>query len=254
MLTVISPAKTLDFESPINVKTATVPEHLANSKELISQLREMSPQQLGKLMGISRKLAELNTERFKSWQPPFNTDNARQSLLAFKGDVYLGIDVEQYNTRDFNFAQKSLRILSGLYGVLRPMDLIQPYRLEMGTRLANKRGRDLYEFWGDKISHSLADELAGHRNKALVNLASNEYFKSVNPRLLPGTVINPVFKEHHRGEYKVLSFFAKKARGYMASFIVKNRINKPEDLKSFDVDGYRFNENLSNDKNWVFTR
>lgn len=254
MLTVISPAKTLDFETPPATQKATQPIHLADAKLLVEQLRKQSPKQVGKLMGISQKLAALNVERFQHWQPPFNEDNARQAVLAFKGDVYLGLCVENYGQRDFNFAQKSLRILSGLYGILRPLDLIQPYRLEMGTRLGNARGKDLYEFWGDTITHDLADELATHRNKSLVNLASNEYFKAVRPALLPGRVITPVFKDRHNGEYKVLSFFAKKARGYMASFIVKHRINNPEGIKAFDMDGYGFNESLSSELNWVFTR
>lgn len=254
MLTVISPAKTLDFDTPPITNKATTPEHLTKSKELITLLRKQSPKDLSRLMGISQKLAELNAERYQSWKPPFTPSNAKQSILAFRGDVYLGIDVETYDQRDFNFAQKSLRILSGLYGVLRPLDLIQPYRLEMGTRLDNKRGKDLYAFWGDRISDHLAEELKSQRNKTLVNLASNEYFKSVHTDRLPGSVITPVFKDYHKGNYKVMSFFAKKARGYMASFIIKNRINKPEDIKAFNVDGYTFNDSFSSDTDWVFTR
>lgn len=254
MLTVISPAKTLDFDTPAVTTKATLPDHLADSKALVGVLREYSPQQLGKLMGISVKLAQLNADRFTQWQPPFNTDNAKQSVLAFKGDVYIGLAAEDYSQRDFNFAQKNLRILSGLYGLLKPLDLIQPYRLEMGTRLANSRGKDLYDFWGDKITHALADELATHRNKTLINLASIEYFKSVRPGLLPGRLITPVFKERHKNSYKILSFFAKKARGQMASYIVKNRINRPENIKAFDIDGYQFNETFSTDVQWVFTR
>ncbi len=254
MLTVISPAKTLDFDTPPATDKATVPDQLNRSKELVTLLRKQSSKDLSKLMGISAKLAELNKERFDSWKPPFNARNAKQSILAFKGDVYLGIDIDTYNARDFNFVQKNLRILSGLYGVLRPLDLIQPYRLEMGTRLANKKGKDLYEFWGEEISKNLSGELATHRNKTLVNLASNEYFKSVHPDLLPGNVITPIFKDYNKGSYKVLAFFAKKARGQMASFIVKNRINKPDDIKAFDVDGYRFSESHSSEFDWVFTR
>ena len=254
MLTVISPAKTLDFNTPPMTDKVTQPDDLKRSQELVGLLRTQSPKQLSKLMGISQKLAELNAERFIQWKPPFNRDNARQAILAFKGDVYIGLAVSDYSARDFNFAQKHLRILSGLYGVLRPLDLIQPYRLEMGTKLATKRGKDLYDFWGDKVSKSLATELEAHRNKSLLNLASNEYFKAVKPTLLPGRVITPVFKDRHRGEYRVMSFFAKKARGYMASFIVKHRINKPEDIRAFDVDGYRFNQGFSNDDTWIFTR
>ena len=254
MLSLISPAKTLDFDTPPQTDKASLPDHLQDSKQLISILRKKSPAELARLMGISPKLAELNAERYTQWQLPFNCNNARQSILAFKGDVYIGLDVEGYNQRDFNFAQKNLRILSGLYGLLRPLDLIQPYRLEMGTKLENRRGKDLYEFWGNRISEAIAADLEGHRNKTVVNLASNEYFRAVDSDLLPGRVVTPVFKDFNKGTYKVLSFFAKKARGYMASWIVKNRVNKPDDIKSFDVDGYCFNENFSSETEWVFTR
>jgi len=254
MLTVISPAKTLDFETPPATTKTTVPDHLGRSRELVALLRKKTPKQLSKLMGISQKLAELNADRFRQWKPPFSADNAKQSILAFRGDVYIGLDVDSYTQRDFNFAQKNLRILSGLYGLLRPLDLIQPYRLEMGTKLDNKKGKDLYDFWGEQITAAIAEELSRHRNKTLVNLASNEYFKSVKPELLPGSVVTPVFKDYHKGSYKVMSFFAKKARGHMASFIVRNRINKPDDMRKFDVDGYRYNESFSTDTDWVFTR
>ncbi|MCB1691453.1 MAG: peroxide stress protein YaaA [Pseudomonadales bacterium] len=254
MLTVISPAKTLDFDTPPTTKKASVPEHLTRSRELITRLRKETPGSLSKLMGISPKLAELNAQRYKDWKTPFTTSNARPSIFAFKGDVYLGIEIESYDAKDLNFAQKHLRILSGLYGVLRPLDLIQPYRLEMGTKLENKRGKDLYEFWGETITRALGEELTRHRDKTLVNLASNEYFKSVHPDGLPGRVITPVFKDYHKGTYKVMSFFAKKARGLMSSFMVKHRIDKPEELKQFDIDGYRFNETYSTDTDWVFTR
>jgi cytoplasmic iron level regulating protein YaaA (DUF328/UPF0246 family) len=254
MLTIISPAKTLDFESaPITQKTSK-PDFLTQSKQLVDIMRQQSPKALVKLMGISSKLAELNVQRFHDWKPPFTQSNAKQALLAFKGDVYMGLDAEQFNSRDFTFSQKNLRILSGLYGLLRPLDLIQPYRLEMGTKLPTKRGRDLYDFWGDNITNCLVNEMSAHRNKTLVNLASTEYFKSINPALLPARLVTPVFKDYSKGRYKILSFFAKKARGAMAGFIVKNRINKPEDLKDFDVDGYRFNADLSIDDQWVFTR
>jgi cytoplasmic iron level regulating protein YaaA (DUF328/UPF0246 family) len=254
MLTVISPAKTLDFETPPATHKRSTPALLDQSRQLVTIMRKQPPQDLGKLMGISSKLAQLNADRFKDWKPPFNPANAKQALLAFRGDVYLGLRAEDYTERDFTFAQKNLRILSGLYGVLRPLDLIQPYRLEMGTRISNKRGPDLYAFWGDRITRQLIDELASHRNKTLVNLASNEYFKSVDPDLLPARLITPVFKDYSKGTYKVISFYAKKARGQMASYIVYNRINKPEDLKGFDMDGYGFNQDLSCDQQWVFTR
>jgi uncharacterized protein len=255
MLTVISPAKTLDFDTtPVTDRTST-PDMLTESRQLVSVMRKKSPKALTKLMGISPKLAELNVQRFQDWKPPFNPGNAKQAVLAFKGDVYMGLDAESLGTRDFTFAQKHLRILSGLYGLLRPLDLIQAYRLEMGTRLPTKRGNDLYDFWKDTITEHLVDELSAHRNKTLINLASIEYFKSVNPDRLPARLITPVFKDYSNGSYKILSFYAKKARGTMTSFIIRNRINRPEDLKGFDMDGYRYNEDLTNDDNvWVFTR
>jgi cytoplasmic iron level regulating protein YaaA (DUF328/UPF0246 family) len=254
MLTVISPAKTLDFDSkPLTTKSSSA-DFLNQSEVLVSTMRSQSAKQLSKLMGISPKLAELNVERFTNWQLPDENNNAKQAILAFKGDVYLGLAVEEYNQRDFTFAQKNLRILSGLYGLLRPLDLILPYRLEMGTKIKNPGGKDLYEFWGDKITQTIQCELSSHRNKTLINLASIEYFKSINSSLLPGNIINPIFKDYSNGNYKILSFFAKKARGSMSSFIVKNRITKPSDLKSFDIDGYSFNDSLSTDQDWVFTR
>lgn len=254
MLTVISPAKTLDFDTSPSTRKTSQPVFLAQSAELVETMRKQSPKNLSKLMGISPKLAELNADRFHSWHTPFTPDNAKQALLAFRGDVYLGLVAEEFSERDFTFAQKHLRILSGLYGVLKPLDLIQPYRLEMGTKIKNPGGRDLYEYWNETLTRAIAEELGGHRNKTLINLASIEYFKAVKPDLLPGQLITPVFKDYKNGTYKILSFFAKKARGSMASFIVRNRISKPEDIKAFDIDGYRFNEDLSSDADWVFTR
>lgn len=254
MLTVISPAKTLDYETPPITNKTSQPEFLEQSRQLVTIMRKQKPADLRKLMGISDKLAELNVERFKNWKPPFDEDNAKQALLAFKGDVYIGLDAENYNARDLNFAQKNLRILSGLYGVLKPLDLIAPYRLEMGIKLKNKRGESLYEFWGNRVSDHLAEELGSHRNKTLINLASNEYFNVVDSSRLPARVVTPVFKDYNKGTYKVLGFYAKKARGAMASYIVKHRINKPDELKAFDVDGYAYNEAFSNEDQWVFTR
>lgn len=252
MLTVISPAKSLDFETPSSTEKSSLPEFPSQTRELVGVMREKTPKDLSRLMSISPKLAELNVERFQSFKVRGKT--GKQALLAFRGDVYIGLDADAYTERDFTFAQKNLRILSGLYGVLKPLDLIQPYRLEMGTRLQTKKGESLYEFWGSRIGQSLADELAEHRNKTLINLASNEYFKAVDTDCLPGRLVTPVFKDYSKGTYKVLSFFAKKARGAMASYIVQNRINKPDDIKSFDWDGYSFNESFSNEDNWVFTR
>lgn len=252
MLTVISPAKTLDFDSPATTKKSSSPVFPRQTKDLVGIMKKKSARDLSKLMGISPKLAELNAGRYQNFKT--RTNDAKQAVLAFKGDVYIGLEAEQYGERDFTFAQKNLRILSGLYGVLKPLDLIQPYRLEMGTKLKNGRGKTLYDFWGDSIGQSLADELTSHRNKTLINLASNEYFNAVDTSVLPGRIITPVFKDFSNGTYKVLSFFAKKARGSMASFIVHNRINKPDDIKAFNVDGYVFNEGFSSDSQWVFTR
>ena len=254
MLTVISPAKTLDFDSPLATEKTTTPDLLAQSEHLINEMRRRSAADLSKLMRISPKLGELNAERFQQWQTPFTPSNARQAILAFRGDVYMGLDADSYSQQDFTFAQKNLRILSGLYGVLRPLDLIQPYRLEMCTKVATEQAMDLYEFWGDSITDALNQALSGHRNKTVINLASNEYFKSVQPKVLSGDIITPVFKDYHKGTYKILAFYAKKARGYMASYIVKNRINSPEALQGFNTDGYRFNDNFSTDTQWVFTR
>ncbi len=254
MLTVISPAKTLDFDTPPVTSKISNPDFTADSAVLIDLMRKQSPRQIAKLMGISPKLAELNAQRYQDWQLPFTPENAKQAILAFRGDVYLGLEAQDYSQRDFTFAQKNLRILSGLYGLLKPLDLIQPYRLEMKTKLKNKQGKDLYAFWGDSITNALVDELGTHKNKALINLASNEYFKSVNADLLSGDLITPVFKDYSGGSYKILGFFAKKARGAMASFIVKNRINKPDQIKDFDLDGYRYSKTLSTETQWVFKR
>ncbi|MGB1686389.1 MAG: peroxide stress protein YaaA [Pseudomonadales bacterium] len=252
MLTVLSPAKTLDFDTPAATRKQSAPVFAAETEALVQLMQKKSSQELKKLMSISDKLAELNADRYAS----FNSDseNLKQAILAFKGDVYIGLDVDSYNERDFTFAQKSLRILSGLYGVLRPLDLIHPYRLEMGTKLRNSKGNNLYDFWDSAIGEALAEELCTHRNKTLINLASNEYFNAVDESRLPGDVITPVFKDYSRGTYRVLSFFAKKARGAMATYIVQNRINKPADLKNFDVDGYQYNDGFSSDDRWVFTR
>ncbi|HEY9136022.1 MAG TPA: peroxide stress protein YaaA [Pseudomonadales bacterium] len=254
MLVVISPAKTLDYETPAKTSNFTIPDLLDDSAELIATLKELSPAQLAKLMGISDKLAGLNAARFGSWSLPFDPDNAKQALLAFKGDVYTGLNAESFKAADFKFAQKHLRILSGLYGLLRPLDLIQAYRLEMGTKLQNNRGKDLYAFWANKITEQINSQLKKQKNPVLVNLASNEYFKSIKTHNLIGEVITPVFKEDKNGQYKVMAFFAKKARGRMSAFIIKNKITEPEAIKNFDDDGYTYNKKLSSSKEWVFTR
>lgn len=254
MLIVISPAKTLDFETPPKVPTFTIPDFLDDSAELIDELRSYEPYRLGDLMGISPKLADLNSNRYHNWSLPFTAGNAKQSVLAFKGDVYAGLDADNLSADDLQFAQAHLRILSGLYGVLKPLDLMQPYRLEMGTKLKIRRGKDLYDFWDDRINKTLNDELAGQDSPVLVNLASNEYFKSVQPESLNARIVTPTFKEARNGDYKFISFTAKKARGLMSRYIIRNRLAEPDDLRGFDLEGYRYNDALSDTDSPVFTR
>ena len=253
MLMIISPAKTLDYESPLATETHTQPDFLDDACELIDQLKELEPHQVSNLMSISDKLGQLNAERFQTWHTPFTPDNARQAVLAFKGDVYTGLDAESFSNEDFSFAQKHLRILSGLYGLLKPLDLMQPYRLEMGTRFENTRGKDLYAFWGSKITEAL-NQLLASDDKVLVNLASNEYFKSVRKKQLNARVIPPQFKDWKNGQYKMISFYAKKARGLMCRYAIQNRITQADDLKGFNLDGYYFSEDQSDNNNWVFLR
>lgn len=254
MLHVISPAKTLDFDTPPTTASHTQAQFLEQSQALIEQLRPLSPRQVSELMGISDKLGELNAQRFLNWQLPFTPSNAKQALLAFKGDVYTGMEPETFSEPDLAWAQQRLRILSGLYGLLRPLDLIQPYRLEMGTGFANNRGKNLYQFWGGQLTEQLNRELAQAPEPVLVNLASNEYWGAVQPHQLQGEVITPVFKDAKNGQYKIISFFAKKARGMMSAFIVRNRIERVEQLKEFDTAGYRYNPAMSSAREWVFTR
>jgi len=254
MLIVLSPAKTLDFESPIKVNKTTEPDFIPRSAELISTLRTMPPAQIGSLMSISDSLAQLNFARYASWSKKFTPDNSRPAVLAFDGDVYEGLDARSLNARQLDWAQKHLRILSGLYGLLRPLDLMQPYRLEMGTRLATKRGKDLYAFWGDQITEALNESLTVAKAQALVNLASEEYFKSVKPAKLDRPVITPVFEEWKGGGYKIVSFFAKRARGLMARYAIEHKLTKPEQLKDFDSEGYAFDAKASNEARWIFRR
>ena len=251
MLVVISPAKTLDYETPATTEAHSLPDYLNDSIELISQLRQLSPPEVSELMGISEKLGDLNFGRFLNWQPEFTSDNAKQAVLAFKGDVYTGLDAEKLSEKELVWSQDHLRILSGLYGLLRPLDLMQPYRLEMGTKLPNKKGKNLYDFWGNKITDGLNQVLVETGSQVLVNLASNEYFKSVNRSNLNADVITPVFKN---GQYKIISFYAKKARGLMSRYIIKNKITDPEKLKQFDVAGYTYNAAMSSAREWIFTR
>ena len=250
----ISPAKSLDFESPAKTKVSTTPDLLDHSQALIDDLRALSPADISDLMKISDKLGTLNYDRFLNWHTPFDSDNAKQAVLAFTGDVYTGMDANSFDSQDFKFAQKHLRILSGLYGLLRPLDLIQPYRLEMGTKFENPRGKNLYEFWGEEITDAVNAQLKKNKSDVLVNLASNEYFKSIKPKSLNAEVITPVFKDFKSGKYKIVSFYAKKARGLMSAYIIKNRVTDVEAIKGFDSEGYAYNEAMSTAREWVFTR
>ena len=254
MLAVISPAKTLDYESACPAHTPSYPDFLDEAGELISVLRKKSRPQLSDMMGISDKLADLNFQRYKDWKQPFNEDNARAALLAFKGDVYTGFTLDSYGKRDFQFAQKQLRILSGLYGLLRPLDLMQPYRLEMGTKLKTPKGKDLYEFWDLKVTEAVDAAVKNSGSEYLINLASNEYFNSIKKEALQSSVITPIFKDLKNGTYKIVSFYAKKARGMMCDYMIRNRVKDPEGLKKFDTGGYRYNKDLSDNVSWVFTR
>jgi uncharacterized protein len=256
MIIVLSPAKSLDYETPPHVKKHTIPDFVDDAAELIGGLRRLSPQQISTLMDISDPLARLNFQRYAEWSTRFDTSNAKQAVLAFNGDVYEGFDAKTLSSADLDFAQKHVRVLSGLYGLLRPLDLLQPYRLEMGTRFANARGKDLYAFWGERITQALNAQLKKNAGAArvLVNCASGEYFKSVKPRLLDAPVITPVFEDWKGGRYKIISFHAKRARGLMARFAVENRLDGPEHLKGFDAEGYAFDAEASNDSTYVFRR
>jgi uncharacterized protein len=254
MLIVVSPAKTLDFESPLAPPRFTQPELLEHSARLIERARQLSPDQIASLMKISDKLSGLNAARFADWQPHFTPANARQAILAFKGDVYTGLAAEDFEEGDFEFAQAHLRMLSGLYGVLRPLDLMMAYRLEMGIRLDNERGKDLYQFWGEIITKQLNGALAAQGDNVLINLASDEYFKSVRPKVLNGQIVTPVFKDEKNGQFKIISFYAKKARGMMARYIIKHRLTRVEQLTGFDSNGYRFVADESDERTLMFKR
>jgi cytoplasmic iron level regulating protein YaaA (DUF328/UPF0246 family) len=254
MLIVLSPAKSLDYSSPVKTRKHSQPTFLDDAENLVGTLREFSPDGLSELMNISPKLGELNVERYANWQKPFNTRNARQAIFAFTGDVYVGLDIDTFDAADLDFAQKHLRILSGLYGVLRPLDLMQAYRLEMGTSLETGAGRNLYEFWGTRITEALNETLGKRKHPVLINLASNEYFRSVKEKALNADVITPVFKDYKNGQYKVISFFAKKARGMMAAWIIRNRVTDPDRLPDFDMAGYRYSASESTPGKPVFLR
>ncbi|MFT5420880.1 MAG: cytoplasmic iron level regulating protein YaaA (DUF328/UPF0246 family) [Candidatus Endobugula sp.] len=254
MLMVISPAKKLDVDTPTITNKKSQASLLADSQLLIDELQTLAPQDVSSLMRISDKLGSLNYDRYQQWQLPFTLKNAKQALLVFKGDVYVGLGAELFSEEDFVFAQQHLRILSGLYGVLRPLDLMQAYRLEMGTRFSNRRGKDLYRFWGDKITQNLNAQLKKNNSDVVVNLASTEYFKAVNKSKLNAEIITPIFKDKKNGQYKIISFYAKKARGLMAAYGIKKQITDAKKLKKFTSSGYQYNADLSTDSDWVFTR
>ena len=254
MLIVISPAKTLDYETPSPTETFTQPTYLEHAQELINRARQYSVLDIMEIMAVSSKIAELNFERFEAWHTPFTQANAKQAILAFKGDVYTGLDSETFTPEDFDFAQQHLRILSGLYGLLRPLDLMQAYRLEMGRKIDNARGKNLYEFWGDIITNGLNQQLENNNSKHLINLASNEYFKAVKPKAIDAQIITPAFKDYKNGSYKMMGVYAKKARGMLSRYIIQNRLTDVNEIKSFNEDGYQFNKAISEANTWVFTR
>jgi cytoplasmic iron level regulating protein YaaA (DUF328/UPF0246 family) len=254
MLVVISPAKNLDYDTPAATDTYTQPEMLDDSQTLIKHCQTLSPAKIGSLMKISDKLAGLNADRYASWHTPFDINNAKQALLAFNGDVYTGLDASSFSQADFDYAQQHLRILSGLYGVLRPLDLMQAYRLEMGTKLDIGESKNLYQFWDERISHKLNEAIDTQGDNVLVNLASNEYFKAVKPKALNAEIYTPVFQDCKNGQYKVISFFAKKARGMMARYILQNQLTQVSQLQQFDSAGYQFSTEKSKGNALVFTR
>ncbi|MFL2701461.1 MAG: peroxide stress protein YaaA [Gammaproteobacteria bacterium] len=255
MIALIAPAKRLDYDSDLSVEDFSIAEHLKESKELIKELQKKSPEDLSSLMGLSVNLSMLNFERNMNWQVPKKPSNeVRQAIFAFKGDVYVGLDSETLSKSDIKYAQKNLAILSGLYGLLKPLDLMYPYRLEMGTKMKNEKGKNLYEFWGNKITESINVLAKKNNSKGIINLASVEYFTSVKTENLDLPVYSPVFKDFKNGKYKIISFFAKKARGSMARFVIQNKIKKPEDLNKFNLDGYKYSKKDSTEYSPVFLR
>ena len=255
MITLIAPAKRLDYDSDLSVEDFSIAEHLKESKKLIKELQKKSPEDLSSLMGLSENLSILNFERNMNWQVPKKPSNeVRQAIFAFKGDVYVGLDSETLSKSDIKYAQKNLAILSGLYGLLKPLDLMYPYRLEMGTKMKNDNGKNLYEFWGNKITTSINALAKKNNSKGIINLASVEYFSSVKTENLDLPVYSPVFKDFKNGKYKIISFFAKKARGSMARFVIQNKIKNPRDLNKFNLDGYKYSAKDSSEYSPVFLR
>lgn len=254
MIIVLSPAKTLYNQAPIHFEYYSQADFMPEAEKIVSVLKKKKAAQLAELMGISPKLAELNFHRFQAWGTPFTPENSWQAVLMFNGDVYQGLKAETFSAAEFETAQQKLRILSGVFGLLKPLDLIQPYRLEMGTNLSVSKKKNLYEFWKTKITAKLNQELAQTDQNVLVNLASNEYFSAIDTKKLKFRIIIPSFKEQKNGQYQMVSFFAKKARGLMSRFIILNNISDPEEIKAFDLEGYYFNNQLSKENDWVFTR
>ena len=254
MLITLSPAKTLDFETESNLDSFTQPRMLEQSKVLNKRLRKLSKDDLQDLMSLSDDLTAVNHQRNRDWSPPFDLANAKQAILAFRGAAFTGLDADSYSPEDFETAQRSLRILSGLYGVLRPLDLIQAYRLEMGTKLDNPGGKNLYEFWDTSITSLINADLDDHNQRVIVNVASNEYFKSIKRKILDARVVTPVFKEIKDGKLRTIAAFAKPARGMMASYIIKNRLEDADGIKEFNEGGYEFDKSLSTEDEFVFTR
>ena len=254
MLIILSPAKSLDYQTPVKLKKHTLPQFVPESAKLIADLKILSPQQLAKLMGLSDQLAALNVGRYRDWSSKFTAENSKQAIFAFAGDVYDGLDASTLNAKALDFAQDHVRILSGLYGVLKPFDLMQPYRLEMSTALKNVRGKNLYEFWGERVTKELKKSLAIQKNPFLLNLASEEYFKVLQATGFDCPIISPVFKDAKAGQYKIISFYAKRARGLMTRFVVENRLTDAADLKQFNLAGYRYNAAASKPLQPVFYR
>ena len=254
MIIVLSPAKTLDYEFDAS-NEYSVPAFLNQSSKLISELKEKEPKDIASLMGLSDKLATLNYDRYQSWSPSKKVSaDSKPSMLVFKGDVYQGLQAEDLSKPEMKFAQKHIRILSGLYGILRPLDLMKPYRLEMGTKLETPQGKNLYEFWGNKVQKNVLDELTNQKSDLLINLASKEYFSVLGKLPEEVNIVTPTFKDYKNGKYKIISFYAKKARGLMSKFIIQNKIKNPVDLKNFNDDGYKFNTKYSDDNNFLFVR
>jgi len=254
MLAVVSPAKKLDFSQPVLALDSTTPVYTNKANQLAKVAKKLTRADLRQLMKLSENLADLNYDRFQRYTPTPPEDATKQAALAFAGDTYTGLDAATLDEDDLNFAQNNFRILSGLYGLLRPLDAIQPYRLEMGRRLKNPKGEDLYDFWGSDVAKALDQQLADHKSTTVINLASHEYFKVIDRQALKASVLNMIFKEERDGQLKIISFFAKKARGAMARHVIKNRLIEPEGLKDFTAGGYTYQPALSNDSDWVFTR